>query len=261
MVNALRRFLQRTVDQVTACGRRGRRWWKVAAERDAKTRFLASASHDLGQPLQAARLFFDQAMAAPDPARREAAARKVTWAFDATEQLLRQDAGPPAAGGRRGREPAGPVALGPLIARIAEMNEPAARLGGVELRAMPSRLLATADPALAERVLANLVGNAMPPRQGGRPSRVLVGARRAGDRVTLWVIDDGVGVSAADAPRLFEDFVRGQDEPRRRDPRRLWSRPGVGAADGGSDGRPGRTGAALALAGSAFWPRLPVAEA
>lgn len=80
----LREFLQNTVDAAYAA--------KAEAEsaRDAKARFLAAASHDLGQPLQAARLFFDQAMRAPEgPARIKATAR-VMWAFSSMEQQLRQ---------------------------------------------------------------------------------------------------------------------------------------------------------------------------
>ena len=60
----------------------------VAEERDAKTRFIAAASHDLGQPLQAANLFFDQVLRAPDEATRERAAQGVKRAFAAADQLL-----------------------------------------------------------------------------------------------------------------------------------------------------------------------------
>jgi signal transduction histidine kinase len=100
------------------------------------------------------------------------------------------------------------VAVGPLIARIAEMNEPAARLAGVSLMALPTRLKAVGDPALTERALGNLVGNAI---RHAKARRILIGARRVAGRVRLWVIDDGVGVAEADAARLFEDFVQGSD--------------------------------------------------
>ena len=163
---------------------------QVAAERDAKTRFLASASHDPGQPLQAARLFFDQAMRSPDAARREAAARRVTWAFDATEQLLRQMLDHLRLESGVVEPHLSQVALGPLIARIAEMNEPAARLAGVTLLAMPSRLQATADATLVESALGNLVSNAI---RHAKARHVLIGARRRAGRVRLWVVDDGVG--------------------------------------------------------------------
>jgi signal transduction histidine kinase len=205
----LRNILQRAVDQAEAARQAAEAALvAVAAERDAKTRFLTSVSHDLGQPLQAARLFFDQAMAGRTAAQRAAAAKKVAWAFDATEELLRQmldhlrlDAG--------AVEPRiETVAVGPLIARIAELNEPAARLAGVSIRAMPSQISVLADARLVERALGNLVANAI---RHAKARRVLVGARRRAGRVRLWVIDDGVGIAEADAPRLFDDYVQGTD--------------------------------------------------
>jgi signal transduction histidine kinase len=205
----LRRIVQRAVNRAHAAQEAAEAALvTVAAERDAKTRFLASASHDLGQPLQAARLSFDQALRSPDPAQRERAARRTTWALDTTEQLLRQmldhlrlESGAVEPHMER-------LAVGPMIARIAELNEPAARLAGVALHALPSRLNALADPALTERALGNLVANSL---RHAKARRVLLGARRCGDRVRLWVIDDGVGVPEADAPRLFDDYVQGSN--------------------------------------------------
>jgi signal transduction histidine kinase len=113
VVMSLRRVVQRAVDRAYAA--------RLAAEaaRDAKTRFLASASHDLGQPLQAARLFFDQVMRSPDAPGRETAARRVAWAFDSMEQLLRQMLDHLRLESGSVEAHLGPVAVGPLIARIA----------------------------------------------------------------------------------------------------------------------------------------------
>src|SRR5688500_16074727 len=60
----------------------------VAAERDARTRFIRSASHDLSQPLHAARLFFEQMRRTPDPVERERSAAGVSRAFASTAALL-----------------------------------------------------------------------------------------------------------------------------------------------------------------------------
>ena len=205
----LGRIVQRSVNRTYAARRAAEAALvQVAAARDAKTRFLTSASHDLGQPLQAARRFFDQAMRSREPAQREAAARRVTWAFDATEQLLRQILDHLRLESGAVEPSIGPVAVGPLIARIAEMHEPAARLAGVALLAMPSRSQALGDTVLAERALGNLVANAI---RHAKARRVLIGARRQAGRVRLWVIDDGVGIAEADAPRLFDDYVQGSD--------------------------------------------------
>jgi signal transduction histidine kinase len=257
VIVVLQRFIQHTVDDAHAARQAAERALvQVAAERDAKTRFLASASHDLGQPLQAARLSFDQAMRSPEGDLRRRAVRRVTWAFDATEQLLRRmldhlrlESGAVEANVR-------PVAVGPLIARIAEMHEPAARLAGVEVVAMPTRLAAAADPELLERVLGNLVVNSLRHAKAGR---VVIGARRRADRVRLWVIDDGVGIAPADTAGLFQDYVQGSNHGDE-------IRGGFGLGLASAKRMMELMGGRIALEGnwlngSAFWVELPVVDA
>ena len=256
-VMTLRAVVQRAVDRTHDARQAAEAALvQVAAERDAKTRFLASASHDLGQPLQAARLFFDQAMRAPDAARREAAAGRVTWAFDATEQLLRQMLDHLRLESGVVEPHLSQLALGPLIARVAEMHEPAARLAGVTLLALPSRVRATADVALLERALGNLVSNGI---RHAKARRLLIGARRRAGRVRLWVINDGVGISPADAPQLFEDFVQGSDHGDE-------IRGGFGLGLASARRMAGLMDGAVGLdpkwrQGSAFWLELNVTEA
>ena len=64
------------------------------------------------------------------------------------------------------------------------------------------------DPTLVERAVVNFVGNAI---RHGRASRILIGARRRGRRVRVWVVDDGVGIPQEDLPRLFDDYVQGSN--------------------------------------------------
>ncbi len=246
---ALRGLVQRAVDRAYAAT------LDVAAERDAKTRFLTSASHDLGQPLQAARLFFDDVMDARTKPEREAAARRVAWALDAAQDLLRRmlDHLKLEAGAITPKLRAVPV--GSLIARMAEMHEPSARLAGVDIIALTSRLHAQADPDLVERALGNLVVNAI---RHAKATRLLIGARRRGGRVRLWVIDDGVGIGEVDAARLFEDYVQGAhgDEVR----------GGFGLGLASARRMAGLMDGAAGLerewrGGSAFWLELPAADA
>ena len=136
------------------------------------------------------------------------------------------------------------------------MNEPAARLSGTDIVAMPGRVEAMADPALVERVLGNLVGNAI---RHAKARRVLVGARRRADRVRVWVIDDGVGVAETDAPRLFEDFVQGSDHGDE-------IRGGFGLGLASARRMAALMAGAVGLEpkwtkGSAFWLELPVPAA
>jgi len=229
---------------------------RVAAERDARSRFLASAGHDLGQPLQAARLFFDQMLRSRAGPQHEAAQARLRWALDATEPILSQILEHLRLEGGSVEPHFAAVPAGPLIARIAELNEPAARLADARLVAMPSRLFVHADPALAERALSNLVANAI---RHAKARRILIGARRHGETVRLWVIDDGVGVSEADAAQLFEDFVQGSDHGDE-------IRGGFGLGLASARRMAGLMGGAVGLdrdwrGGSAFWLELQPAAA
>ena len=138
LAQALRETLQTAVDRAQAARLTAEAALvAAAAERDAKTRFMTSASHDLGQPLQATRLFFDQVLRAPTAPQRAKAAGQVTWALDATEQLLRRMLDHLRLESGAVEPQIERVPLGPMVARVAEMNEPAARLAGVSLRAPP----------------------------------------------------------------------------------------------------------------------------
>ena len=224
------------------------------AARDAKSQFLASASHDLGQPLQAARLFFDQVVLSPAGPARDRAIRNVRWAFDATEHLLSQMLEHLRLESGEVTPQIEDVAMGPLIAGVAEMHEPAARLAQVSIAAMPTRLVARCDRTLTERALSNLVSNAIRHAKAGR---LLIGARRREDRVQIWVIDNGVGIPAADLPRLFDDHVRGSnhgDEIRGGFGLGLASTRRITGLMRGAAGHDRRW-----TTGSAFWIELPLA--
>jgi signal transduction histidine kinase len=173
--------------------------------RDARSEFMAAASHDLGQPLQAARLFLEQAVGAPDEARRDAAARNTRSALGAMERLIRQmlDHLLIEQGGLTATEQH--FRTGDAIAHVAGQFAPLAALNNTIIRTVPSNLAARGDPALVERALGNLVDNAL--RHAGG-ERVLIGARRHGAKIRLWVIDDGRGV-AGDPARLFQPFAQG----------------------------------------------------
>ncbi|HEX7945954.1 MAG TPA: ATP-binding protein, partial [Phenylobacterium sp.] len=139
---------------------------------------------------------------------------------------------------------------------MAEMHEPSARLAGVDIIALTSRLSARADPELVERALGNLVANAI---RHAKARRLLIGARRRGGRVRLWVIDDGVGIGEVDAVRLFQDFAQGSDHGDE-------IRGGFGLGLASARRMAGLMGGAVGLerqwrGGSAFWLELPAADA
>jgi len=197
----LRRYLQKALSDAEAAQR------QAELERDARVRFLASASHDLGQPLQSARLFVDRAMRDPKPAARATAGRSAQAALGAMERLLRQmldhlrfDAGSISPKIRD-------VPVAGLLAEVMAQFEPIAEISEVELRMVASTAVIRADADLAERAIANLVDNAL--RHSGA-RRVLMGLTRRSGVARIWVIDDGTGISPANTPGLFQEFVQGQ---------------------------------------------------
>lgn len=179
---------------------------QVAAERDAKTRFIAAASHDLGQPLQAAGLFFDQTLRTQDDAQRSRAADGVRRALSAAEQLishmlnhlrLEADAVEPYLA---------TIPVAPLLSRIATQAAPSAAEVGAQVSVVPSRQQLRLDRVLFERALGNLVGNAI---THSGASRIVVGVRRCRGKVRVWVIDNGRGIASVDRDRIFDDYYRG----------------------------------------------------
>ena len=179
----------------------------ASAERDAKTRFISTASHDLGQPLQAASLFFDQAMRAADEAQRKRAADGVRRAFAAADQLLAHMLNHLRLEADAVEPYPSRIALGVFLSQLAEQYAPSAGEAGIVIRCVPTQRSCLVDPVLLGRALGNLLANAIQ-HSGG--SRILLGVRPRGrNRLRIWVIDDGAGISRSDARHIFDDYYQG----------------------------------------------------
>jgi signal transduction histidine kinase len=176
----------------------------LAAQLDAalgaRSRFIASASHDLRQPIAAVRLYVDQILKADSPASVAHAGAGARQALESTDALLSDMLHylQSEAGALRTR--IAPTDVQSVFERVLRIHEPAAAEAGMRLKAVPTRLQVQADPQLLERALGNLVVNAVRHAKG---ERILLGARRTRDGVRLVVVDDGVGVDEADRTRLF----------------------------------------------------------
>jgi two-component system, sensor histidine kinase len=203
--------------QAEAAGREADAARRVAeAASRAKTQFFAAASHDLRQPLHALGLF---AEALSQRQRKQPQAHdhetqslvtSVQASVDALEGLFSQlmDINRIDAGGVQ-NQPQG-LRLQTLFDRLAVHLGPEAFDRGLSLRWRGGQQLVNADPLLLERVLRNLVGNALRYTVDGG---VLVGARRSAHSVRLQVWDTGVGIAAEDQGRIFEEFVQLQARP------------------------------------------------
>jgi PAS domain S-box-containing protein len=194
---------------------------KLEAEQanQSKTKFVAAASHDLLQPMNAARLFVS-ALRSRDLRDGEAAslAERVDTSLRAAEELVdalldisKLDAG--------AVEPEiKDVAAADLLEPLAEQFAPLAADRGLELTVLPTRLAVRTDPRMLKRVLQNFIANALRyTRHGG----VLIGCRRRGADVDFQVWDTGPGVPSDALALIFEEFRRlEQPSP--------WGEKGVG---------------------------------
>ena len=171
----------------------------------SKTRFLAAASHDLLQPLNAARLFLSALAETRLPESAERLVENVELAFESIDRLLtalldisKLDAGVV-------KPVVENVPLDPLLRRLVAEFAPLAERKGLALRLVPTRAVVATDPGMLTRALMNLVSNAIRyTRRGG----VLLGVRRQGRNYRVEVVDTGVGIPADQQALIFEEFRR-----------------------------------------------------
>jgi CheY-like chemotaxis protein/two-component sensor histidine kinase len=97
------------------------------------------------------------------------------------------------------------VALSALLQRIETDFAPIAREKRLKLVVMPTTLKVRSDPNLLRRVVQNLVSNAIKYTPTGK---VLIGARRRGDKVIIQVMDSGIGIPASKFRTVFKEFAR-----------------------------------------------------
>jgi signal transduction histidine kinase len=177
----------------------------LALASDAKTRFLAAASHDLRQPMHALALFVGQLRDVALTPEAAALAQSIERSVDALGNLLEAllDLSTLDVGAVRPKPCA--LALGEILSRLATQFAPVASAKGLMLKQVPTSLWARSDPLLLERILINLVANSLRYTDRGR---ILIGCRRRADLVEVVVADTGIGISADHLPHVFQEFYR-----------------------------------------------------
>ncbi len=175
---------------------------------ESKTRFLAAASHDLRQPLQALGLFVAALAHKPMADDLRKIVDRIQASLAALEQLLetildisRFDAG--AVEIRSANFP-----LQRLFSRLAAEFGPLADSKQLTMRFVSTSQVGVSDPMLLERILRNLLSNAV--RYTSRGG-VVVGCRRRGDSLRVEVWDSGPGIAAAEQREIFREFHQVQD--------------------------------------------------
>jgi signal transduction histidine kinase/CheY-like chemotaxis protein len=179
---------------------------KAQAEKASafKSTFLAFVSHDLLQPLNAARLNLSTLTeTAPDEAPRFV--RQIDLALTSLEDLIRTllDMSKLDAGAMRPET--GTVELERILSPLRDEFAPIAGSRGLKLTILRSRAFVRSDPLLLRRILQNLINNALRyTRRGG----VLVGARTRGETIRVEVRDSGPGIPPERREAIFEEFER-----------------------------------------------------
>ncbi|KQT57095.1 ATPase [Methylobacterium sp. Leaf456] len=176
----------------------------------SKTRFLAAASHDLLQPLNAARLSLSALTDLAAGPEAQTIARQVERGLETIEDLIKAlidisklDAGVV-------RPVVKPVRLSDLVAGIEASFRPFAERKELRLVTRCDDLGVETDGVLMQRILQNLVSNAIRYTERGG---VLIAARRRGPKLCrIDVVDTGRGIPEHERALVFEEFYRGTRE-------------------------------------------------
>ena len=171
----------------------------------SKTRFLRAASHDLLQPLSAAKLFLAALTDTRLDELQTELAGRLSGAFESVEELMHAVLDISRLDSQRIEFQRKPVDLGELFRRLAVEYAPMAEAKGLRLSFAPTSALVESDPTFLRRIAQNLVSNAIKYTDSGG---VLVGVRKRGGRAWLEIIDTGIGIAATDRARIFDEFQR-----------------------------------------------------
>jgi signal transduction histidine kinase len=171
----------------------------------SKTRFLAAASHDILQPLNAARLYVTSLVERQSGGEDSRLIENIDDSLEAIEDILgalldisRLDAGAMATSIRSFK-------VGDLMRSLEIEFGPIARAKALKLTFVPSSLPVESDRLLLRRLLQNLISNAIKYTPRGR---VLVGCRRHGQSLQIGVYDTGVGIPVQKRGEIFKEFHR-----------------------------------------------------
>jgi len=199
-----RETLQLRIDEAT----REMREKKEEAERANfdKTRFLAAASHDLRQPMHAMGLFMGELSNRIDTPEQRKIVEKVEESVEAMSGLLdslldisKLDAGVVVPHEQE-------FAINTLLHRLAQDYAPIALKRSITFKVRSVEAIVVSDPILLERILSNLISNAI--RYVPQHGIVLVACRKRGEHIRIEVRDNGPGIPDAEQQNIFKEFVQ-----------------------------------------------------
>ena len=170
---------------------------------EIKNRFLASAAHDIRQPVHALGLYADWLRSEPELVHEIApkiveSTKAVNALFDSLFDLVRLDSG-------KIKLNIEPVQLSKLLHDLELQYRPLAEAKGLQLRVHGVAGTTMSDPILLQRIVGNLISNAVKYTQRGA---ILVASRAtpSGPRIEIW--DTGVGIAPAHQREIFREFYK-----------------------------------------------------
>ncbi|HLR78253.1 MAG TPA: NahK/ErcS family hybrid sensor histidine kinase/response regulator, partial [Burkholderiaceae bacterium] len=172
---------------------------------ESRTRFLTAVSHDVLQPINAARLFSSALREAQKSTEQHYLAERIDASLRAAEELLdglldvsRLDAGilhPEVTD----------FDVSELLQQLFEQYAPMARARGLRIRMYARPVYVRSDRRLLRRVLQNFLANAL---RYTRTGRIILSARVRGDQVILQVWDTGPGIPPHHLQQIYDEFHR-----------------------------------------------------
>lgn len=177
-------------------------------ESASKSYFLAQATHDLEQPLHALRIFISLLKDTELKKDQQELVEKIGKAADNMYKLLENylDLSKIEYGGVRYES--SEFCIDEVSGRLAEEFSLICVCQQKEFHYIPSKLVVETDKILLERLLRNILSNAVKYAQ----KRVIFGCRRRGNFVQIEVLDDGKGISKKDIPHIFEEFYQSSED-------------------------------------------------
>ncbi len=171
----------------------------------SKTRFLAAASHDILQPLNAARLYVTSLVERAQGSEQGRLAGNIDASLEAVEEILsalldisRLDSGAL-------RPELAAFRINDVFSQLRLEFAPLAEAKGLALTFVPCSLTVRSDRRLLRRLLQNLISNAIKYTPRGR---VLIGCRRRRGKLRIEVLDTGMGIPRSKHKVIFHEFQR-----------------------------------------------------
>ncbi len=171
----------------------------------SKTRFVAATSHDLSQPLHAARLFASALASKVTDSKQEEMVHNIQRSLGSAEAMLQEildisklESGSIAPNVRPVKVSDIFIELGVQISALAEERD-------IELKIVPSSVVVTTDRGMLRRIIQNFLTNAM---RYTRDGKVILGCRRQEGHLRIEVWDTGPGIAEDKQKKIFEEFLR-----------------------------------------------------